>query len=60
MVFIYDDSDIKPIKVVFEDGPNPCPIKPFIRCDCSKIKYDNMDIIIYCNRLHCKYQEELI
>ena len=58
MDFMIDDSYIKPIKVVFEDNQNPCPKNPLIRCDCSKIEYDDMDIVIYCNRLHCKYKEK--
>ena len=56
MDFIIDNSYVKPIKIIFT-GSNPCPFNSSICCDCSKIKYNDMDIIIYCDH-YCKYMEE--
>lgn len=53
-------SDIKenPIKVIYTE--NPCPKNPLINCSHSVIEYDNTDMIIYCDLLYCKYEEDLI
>ena len=57
MDLIIDNSYEKPIKVIFEVEKNPCPLNPSIYCEYSKIKYDDMDMIIYCDG-YCKYLKE--
>lgn len=47
IAFLFPDEIDKPVKVVFPDVQS-CPIDHYIVCEHSKLKWDDMDMILYC------------
>ena len=57
-VFLFPDEIDKPIKVVFPDC-NSCPIDHYTVCKHSKLEWDDMDMVLYCelkerNKINCR------
>ena len=50
--FLFPEPEDKPIKVVFPDC-HSCPIDHKIMCKYSKLQWDDMNMILYCELREC-------